>query len=571
VRSLITIVLATTVVSASPQFHTHTDRLTARDYTSLNEWQARAAWLRDHVRASAGLLPPLPKTPLRAHVFDEQRHSDYSVAKVYFESFPGFFVTGNLYRPIGAGPFPAMLSPHGHWAWGRLENTSVVSGPGRAINFARQGFVVFTYDMIGYNDSRQLTHEFGGRRERLWGLSLSGLQLWNSIRSVDFLESLPEVDRDRIGCTGESGGGTQTFLLAAVDERIKVAAPVNMISLHMQGGCLCENPPGLRLDTNNVELGALAAPRPLLMVSATGDWTNETLEVEYPAMRRIYALFGAEDRVHAVRFDAPHNYNRDSREAVYSWMARWLQQAPADVHVAEQPFTPDRLPDLLVFHGRTPPKGAITAAELTEAWISASRRLLQAAAPEVPQSALLHALGFTRRVLSSARGARNIVVLATDHPALESMLARAGFTVRRVAATPFDAEAAAKIEHFATYNRTDASQRVADLVRALDDNPGAMLVADGAFGLPAVLALAVVPIDRAVIDVGRFDATSDDEFLARLDIPGIRRAGDVHTALAMATGHVTLHNAGDRFVVDSQAVESRQLTPAEIVALLKSR
>src|SRR5262249_22583880 len=242
-----------------------------------------------------------------------------------FESLPGFYVTGNLYRPTGDGPFPAILAPHGHWSYGRFENTAVMSMPARAINLARQGFVVLTYDMIGYNDSRQLTHQFDGRRERLWGLTLAGLQLWNSIRSVDFLESLPEVDRTRIGCTGESGGGTQTFLLAAVDPRIKVAAPVNMISMHFQGGGLCENPPALRFDTNNRELAATIAPRPLLMVSATGDWTNETLEVEYPAMRRFYALYGAENRVQAVRIDAPHNFNQASREAVYAWMARWLK------------------------------------------------------------------------------------------------------------------------------------------------------------------------------------------------------------------------------------------------------
>ena len=121
------------------------------------------------------------------------------------------------------------------------------SVPGRAINLARQGFVVFTYDMIGYNDSRQLPHTFGGQRENLWGLSLAGLQLWNSIRGLDFLESLDYVRRDAIGVTGASGGGTQTFLLAAIDERVAAAAPVNMISLHMQGGCLCENLPGLRL------------------------------------------------------------------------------------------------------------------------------------------------------------------------------------------------------------------------------------------------------------------------------------------------------------------------------------
>ena len=202
------------------------------------------------------------------------------MSKVYFESLPGFFVTGNLYRPVGEGPFPAVLSAHGHWTYGRLENSPLVSGPGRAITLARQGFVVFSYDMVGYNDSRQLTHAFGGPREHLWGLSLAGLQLWNSIRSLDFLESLPYVKRDAMGITGESGGGTQTFMLAAADARVAAAVPVNMISLHMQGGCLCENPPGLRLDTTNVEIAATIAPRPLLMVSATGDWTAETLEVD---------------------------------------------------------------------------------------------------------------------------------------------------------------------------------------------------------------------------------------------------------------------------------------------------
>ena len=131
--------------------------------------------------------------------------------------------------------------------------------------------------MVGYNDSQQVPHTFSGQREYLWGLSLSGLQLWDSIRALDFLESLPYVRRDAIGMTGESGGGTQTFLAYAVDRRIAVSVPVNMISLHMQGGCLCENPPGLRLETTNLEIAATIAPRPLLMISATGDWTNETL------------------------------------------------------------------------------------------------------------------------------------------------------------------------------------------------------------------------------------------------------------------------------------------------------
>jgi dienelactone hydrolase len=563
------------------QYRTLNDRVTTRAYASLAEWERRAAYLRERILASAGLLPPPDKTPLRSHVFDEKRHDDYSVFKVSFESLPGFYVTGNLYRPAGAGPFPAILSPHGHWAYGRLENTPIASVPGRAINLAQQGFVVFSYDMIGYNDSRQVPHTpghtghpraFGGRRENLWGLSLAGLQLWNSIRSVDFLESLPDVDRDRIGCTGASGGGTQTFLLAAVDERIKVAAPVNMISLHMQGGCLCENEPGLRLDTNNVELAAAMAPRPLLMVSTTGDWTKETPEVEYPAMRSIYALFGAESRVQTVQFDAPHNYNRDSREAVYSWMARWLKNAPGDVRVVERTFRPDPVPDLLVFYGRPLPDDAVTPDQLTERWIASARRQIHFADPKILQSALLQALALERRRTYAAGAASSrskIVVLASESRETQSRLARAGFSVRPVSATPFDAEAAAKISHFETYNRTAAGQRVADLVQALDANPGAMLVADREWALPALLALAVVSVSRAVIDVAQFDDSSDDAFVERLYIPGIRRAGDLQTAISMATGTVVIHNTGGRLTLEGARIEPRQLSAEDIVARLK--
>ena len=364
-------------------------------FASRAGWNIRAAHLRELVLASAGLLPMPDRTPLNAQVFGQITRPDYSVSKVYFESLPGFFVAGNLYRPIGDGPFPAILSPHGHWAYGRLENSVTASVPGRAISLARQGFVVFTYDMVGYNDSWQLEHRlFGGPREKLWGLSVAGLQLWNGIRGLDFLESLPYVQRDKIGATGASGGGTQVFLLASVDERVAVAAPVNMISLHMQGGCLCENQPGLRLDTTNVEIAATIAPRPLLMVSATGDWTTNTLEREYPAVRALYALQGAADRVHAVRFDAPHNYNRESREAVYAWMARWLQNAPADVRREERAFTVDPLPDLLVFHRRQVPQNAVDAAQLTTNWIDAARRQLSSTPLEVRARALRQALGF---------------------------------------------------------------------------------------------------------------------------------------------------------------------------------
>jgi hypothetical protein len=568
-----------TSAGGNPQYRTLNDRFTPRAYASLAEWQPRAAYLREHILASAGLLPMPDKTPLRAQVFDERAHGDYSVLKVHFESLPGFYVTGNLYRPAGAGPFPAILSPHGHWTYGRLENTALASVPGRAINLARQGFVVFSYDMVGYNDSRQLTHTFGGKRESLWGLSLAGLQLWNSIRSVDFLQSLPEVDGTRIGCTGASGGGTQTFLLAAVDDRVKVAAPVNMISLHMQGGCLCENEPGLRLDTDNVELAATIAPRPLLMVSATGDWTNETLQLEHPAMRRFYALFGAENHLHALQIDAPHNYNRDSREAVYAWMARWLKNAPADTKVPERSFQPDLAPDVLVFYGRPLPDGALTAAQLTDRWIASARRQAQESDPRVRQSALLHALALRPRsdakstiddrptTTRNNRSTARTVVFASENRELRSALVRAGFSVQPVELTPYDAEAAAKIAHFDTYNRTESNQLVADIVRAANAHPGATLIADGRLGPAALLALAAAPVDRAIVDVAGFDNSGDDAFLERLYIPGIRRAGDLQTAVSMAKGEVVIHNTGSGFALAGPRVEARQLTVAEVMKL----
>jgi dienelactone hydrolase len=572
------VVMAATVYgSASARqapYRTHNDRFSAPRLSTLDAWKRRAEYVRGHVLASAGLLPLPEKTPLRPSVFGEVRRAGYLVSKVYFESLPGFFVTGNLYRPIGDGPFPAVLSPHGHWTYGRLENTPTNSGPARAIGLARQGFVVFSYDMVGYNDSQQLPHTFGDRRAHLWGLSLAGLQLWNGIRALDFLETLPYVRREALAATGESGGGTQTFLLAAADSRVKVAVPVNMISLHMQGGCLCENPPGLRLDMTNVEIAATIAPRPMLMVSATGDWTAETMEVEYPAVRAVYELFGAADRVQAVRMTAEHNYNKDSREAMYAWMARWLQQAPPDVRLSERAFTVEPLSDLLVFYQRPLPPEAVTAPQLTDAWIAAARRQLGATPSPDAAAALRHALGPgienepNAATSVEAPAFNRTVLVAHADPAVGKALSSAGFAVRPIAFTPVDEGAASKVQHFDTYNRTAAGQRVADIVAAVRANPGAALVADGDAALAALLASAVSPVPVAVLDVGRFDTSSDTAYLDRLYIPGLRRAGDLQTAASLARGRVLVHNAGDRFAVSGVESQARQLTPAEIAITL---
>ena len=130
----------------------------------------------------------------------------------------------------------------------------------RCIRWAKLGAVVFMYDMVGYNDSKPFTHGFLNDRLRRWGLSLFALQTWNSIRALDWLSTLPDVDSARIGCTGESGGGTQTFILTALDDRIKVAAPVVMVSDWFQGGCSCENAAGLRASAPTTSNSPRSAP-----------------------------------------------------------------------------------------------------------------------------------------------------------------------------------------------------------------------------------------------------------------------------------------------------------------------
>ncbi|HEV7217010.1 MAG TPA: acetylxylan esterase, partial [Chloroflexota bacterium] len=324
-------------------------------FDTLAAWEQRTDVLRQQILNAAGLCPLPPRTPLEPQVGKLREFDGYAVQTVALQSRPGFYLTGNIYRPSQAGPrLPGLLNPHGHSRRGRLEHTENSSTPARCITFARQGYVAFAYDMVGYNDARQIPHHYGDARDWLWGLSALGLQLWNSVRALDFLLSLPEVDPARIGCVGESGGGTQTFLLAAIDERVRYVAPVVMVSAHYQGGCVCENAPGLRLGASNVEIAAMAAPRPMTLVSATGDWTCNTPSVEYPAIRRIYELYGAADRLSETQITAPHNFNQGSREAVYRFFAQWFQGTPAGQACPEPPLSPPPDEALRVFPDSLP-------------------------------------------------------------------------------------------------------------------------------------------------------------------------------------------------------------------------
>jgi hypothetical protein len=350
------------------------------EITSRQEWQARAKEIREQVLVSCGLWPIPQKAPLNAHVFGRIERDGYSVEKVYLQTFPRFYLGGNLYRPLGKdkGPFPAILNPHGHWNEGRFADTKDGSIAARCISFARQGMIAFSYDMVGFNDTRfadaptnrpfyEVHRQFAtNRADLLWNISLMGLQTWNSIRALDFLASLPDADPKRLACTGESGGGTQTYMLGAVDERLAAQAPVVMVSHVMQGGCLCENAPGLRVEYSNMEIAAAAAPRPQILVAATGDWTKDTPSVEGPALAHIYELLGAPEKLRYVQFDFGHNYNQTSREAVYEWFGKWLLKSASPALLKESPYQKEPNPDLRVFAAGQFPADALTQAQLLQ-------------------------------------------------------------------------------------------------------------------------------------------------------------------------------------------------------------
>ena len=361
-------------------------RFTFPSYDTLAAWETRAAWLREHIAIVVGLWPTPEKAPLKPRLLGRIAYDDYVIENVAFESWPGFLCTGNLYRPRRiTAPVPAILNPHGHWGRGRLEHQELGSIRTRCITFARMGMIAFASDMVGYNDSLQVpTHRFATPVGALWGISPMALQTWNSIRAVDFLQSLDEVDPERIGCTGASGGGTQTFTVTAIEPRIKVVAPVNMISAHMQGGCVCENIPGLRTQTYNVEIGALAAPRPMLMVSATGDWTVNTPRIEYPAIRSIYQLYGADDKLAWGQVDAPHNYNAESRGHVYRWFARWFLGDEELGRDAERDFVVEPDERMRLFPGGALPQELPVGAALEAALRQGAQERLQALWPATP-------------------------------------------------------------------------------------------------------------------------------------------------------------------------------------------
>lgn len=291
----------------------------ATTWDDLASWEKRAKQIRKGIVTGMQLdkMPDISES-FNPVIRNTREMDGYLVENIAIESFPGFYITGNLYRPTAKKEkYAAILSPYGHW-----ENRRFMPEvQRRCATLARMGAIVFVYDMVGYGESTQVDHKMP--------IALL-LQTWNSQRVLDYLLSRPDVDPERIGMTGASGGGTQTFVLTAIDDRIKVSVPVVQVSAHFFGGCVCES--GMPIhksqshQTNNVEIAALCAPRPMLLVSNGADWTRNTPRIEYPYIQKVYALYDAEHRVENVHLPAErHDYGYSKRTVVYNFLAHHLK------------------------------------------------------------------------------------------------------------------------------------------------------------------------------------------------------------------------------------------------------
>jgi dienelactone hydrolase len=530
-------------------------------YATLPEWEAHKAHLQRQILVAAGLYPLPEKTPLHPEISGRIERHGYSIEKVVLETMPGYYLGGNLYRPLHpAGKVPAVLTPHGHWPYGRLENSEDFSGPALGVNLALQGYVAFAYDMVGYNDTLQTEHRFTSPAYQLWSFTPLGLQLWNSIRALDFVESLPEVASERVAVAGASGGATQAFLLAAVDDRIRAAAPVNMVSFIMQGGCQCENAPGLRIGTSNVEIAAMMAPRPMLLVSATGDWTRNVPREEYPAIRSIYELYQQPDNVAVVQFQAEHNFNRRSREAVYGFFAKQFLGAHGSGPVVERNVEAEPLRDMLVWQGRSLPSDALTQVQIFEQWklsgrmrmasldrVARREAMLEVFHAEWPHDVIADRAGEQIALGRPGRGDRvpGIWLLGAGAATLviDPDGADAARRDARVAELIHASKAVLLIDVFQTgkavaprdltklfiptFNASDDANRVQDILTALR-----YLEAQQA-GIPALLAIgkagawahyakAMAPMDVALSADAGTCPSSDADFINDLFVPGVQ-------------------------------------------------
>ena len=305
------------------------------EYTDAATWRRLLPTKRRQYMEMMGVedLPPIgERAPLNVTVTGVLEREAYRIEKLYFESLPKLYVTANLYVPKQAGPpFPGVLYVCGHSA------TQKVQYQAHPRRFAELGFAALVVETVQLGEVRGYHH--GCYREGWWhwysrGYTPAGLEMLNGIRGLDLLAQREDVDRERLGVTGISGGGAASWWIAAGDERVKIAAPVcgtATLASHIRdrtidGHCDC------MWWTNTyrwdlADVGALIAPRPFMIASADRDaiFTIASIREVYEQVRGLYAELGAEDNVRLVETPGPHSYHERSRTAIFSWFLKHLQ------------------------------------------------------------------------------------------------------------------------------------------------------------------------------------------------------------------------------------------------------
>ncbi|HTI07649.1 MAG TPA: sodium/solute symporter [Puia sp.] len=362
-------------------------------YHNKTEWEQRTAAIRPCLY-EALKLSPLPAQPTTTPITTPWRKMDgYEVSNVAIELLPGLYVNGSLYRPLNIkGRIPVILNPDGHFEKQRYRPDCQI----RCAALARMGAMAFSYDLFAWGESLLQFNKEDHRKD----LAMT-IQLLGGIRILDYLLSLKEADKERVGITGGSGGGTQTVLLTAMDPRIKVSVPVVMVSAYFDGGCPCEH--GMPVHdcaggTDNVELAAMAAPRPQLLISDGNDWTAHMPEHDFPYLKKIYGYYGAEDKVENVHLkDEGHDYGLSKRKAMYPFMAKNLgldlsAVLDKDGNIDESKCTVEPETALYVFgdHGERLPADAIRGFDqLTATYMIESAMALGRQPVPLPTDALV--------------------------------------------------------------------------------------------------------------------------------------------------------------------------------------
>jgi dienelactone hydrolase len=290
-------------------------------YSDQASWEKRKNAIRPALY-KALLLDPLPVPPSSKPIVTAKRVMDgYTIENIAIEILPGVWINGSLYKPLTIkGKIPVILSPDGHWDKQRYRADCQV----RCAMIAKMGAMAFSYDLFAWGES-QLQFKYEDHRRSL----SQTVQTLGGIRILDYVSALKETDQNRIGISGGSGGGSHTILLAAMDDRIKLSAPVAAMSSYFYGGCPCES--GMPVHqcaggTDNVELAAMAAPYPQLIISDGSDWTAETPQHDFPYLQKVYAYYGAPRKVENVHLPADkHDFGINKRIALYDFLIRYFK------------------------------------------------------------------------------------------------------------------------------------------------------------------------------------------------------------------------------------------------------